>query len=46
MNVALSMCALPATLVDDEQWITALSKESRLSSQVSSQNSNKPGQID
>lgn len=46
MNVALSMGALPATLVDDEQWIAALSKESRLSSQVSSQNSNKPGLID
>lgn len=35
MNVALAMCALPATSVDDEQWITALSKESGFSSQVS-----------
>lgn len=46
MSAALTMCALPATSVDDKQWITALSKESGFSSQVSLQYSNKPGLMD
>lgn len=43
MNAALTMYALPATAVDDKQWITTLSKESGFSPQVSLQYCNKPG---
>lgn len=42
MNAALTMYALPATSVDDKQWVAALSKESGFSSQVSLQYCNKP----
>lgn len=44
MNATLNMYALPATSVDDKQWITVLSKESGFSSQVSLQY--KPGLMD
>lgn len=43
MNAALTMYALPATAVDDKQWITTLSKESGFSPQVSLQYCNKQG---
>lgn len=46
MDAALTMYALPATSVDDKQWITALSRESGLSPQVSLQYCNKPGLMD